>query len=428
MDCKIENAYIEILETELMPALGCTEPGAIAYATAKAKELLQGVPDHIDILCSGNIVKNVKGVIVPNSGGMRGIEAAAILGVLADCSEDELEVLQSITPEDQAKARELVGTGFCKTALAEEISGLYIQVIATKGEGEAEVVVKDHHTNIVFLRENDKVLYDERIDDAEDEIDYEILNVRDIIEFANTVDVEKIAPVIRPQIECNTAIAREGMSKDYGAAVGRTIIETEPDSVKTKARAFAAAGSDARMGGCSMPVIVNSGSGNQGITMSVPVVIYAQEMGLPEEKLIRALVVSNLISVHVKKYIGALSAFCGAVTDGMAAGTAITYLKGGGYEEIGMTIINALGSLGGVICDGAKASCAAKIASSVEWGFVAGEMAFKGRTYPFGEGIVTDDLEKTIQNIGRVAREGMHDTDLVILKIMLEDENRGSFL
>lgn len=425
MNYRIESVYIEILRQELVAALGCTEPGAIAFSTSKVRELLGGRPDHIDIICSGNIIKNAKGVTVPNSGGMHGIEAAAILGALVSGAQDELEVLKSVTDRERSEASALIGSGYCNTSLEENESGFYLRVVATRDSDEAEVIIKNHHTNIIFMRLNDKTILDSKNkEDEENRGLTDLLNIKDIIEFADQVDIRKIKPIIKPQIEFNMAVAEEGMKEKYGAEVGRTILETNETNVKTKARAMAAAGSDARMGGCSLPVIVNSGSGNQGITLTVPVVVYAREMDLPDEKLYRALALSNLVAIHIKKYIGTLSAFCGAVTAGTAAGAAIMYLKGGDYEQIAATIINALGNLGGVICDGAKASCAAKISSSVEAGITACDMAIKGRSFPFSQGIVIDDVEKTIENVGHVAMDGMHITDIEILKIMLEDENR----
>lgn len=425
MNNNIESVYIDILKQELVPALGCTEPGAIAFSTSKARELLGGKPEHIDIICSGNIIKNAKGVTVPNSGGMIGIEAAGILGALISEADDELEILKSVDDNIRKCTNELIGKGYCTTYLAENVSGFYLKVIAVKGEDEAEVIIKEHHTNIIFLRKNDNIILDDTdVENKEEKDNRNLLNVKDIINFAENVEIRKIEPIIGPQIKYNLAVAEEGINTSYGAQVGRTVLKTNENSAKIKARAMAAAGSDARMGGCSLPVIVNSGSGNQGLTLAVPLVVYARESGYNEEKLYKALVISNLIAIHIKKYIGTLSAFCGAISAGAAAGAGITYLKGGGYDQIAATIINVLGNLGGVICDGAKASCAAKISSAIDAAFISSEMAMEGKTFLFGQGIVIDDIEKTIKNVGQVAKKGMYSTDMEILKIMLDDENR----
>lgn len=425
MNNNIESVYIDILKQELVPALGCTEPGAIAFSTSKAREILGGKPEHIDIICSGNIIKNAKGVTVPNSGGMIGIEAAGILGALISEADDELEILKSADDNIRKCTNDLIGKGYCTTHLAENISGFYLKVIAVRGDDEAEVIIKDHHTNIIFLRKNDDVILDEtNVKNREEKDNRNLLNIKDIINFAENVEISKIEPILAPQIKYNLAVAEEGMNVSYGAQVGRTVLKTNESSAKIKARAMAAAGSDARMGGCSLPVIVNSGSGNQGLTLAVPLVVYARESGYNEEKLYKALVISNLVAIHIKKYIGTLSAFCGAISAGAAAGAGITYLKGGGYDQIAATIINVLGNLGGVICDGAKASCAAKISSAIDAAFISSEMAMEGKTFLFGQGIVIDDIEKTIKNVGQVAKEGMYATDMEILKIMLDDENR----
>lgn len=426
MNKNIESVYIDILKEELVPALGCTEPGAIAFSTSKAREILGGQPDHIDIICSGNIIKNAKGVTVPNSGGMIGIEAAGILGALISEADDELEILKSADDNIRKCTNELMGQGYCTTHLAEDVSGFYLKVIAVKGDDEAEVIIKDHHTQIIFLRKNDNIILDKtNIENKEEKDNRNLLNIKDIVEFAANVEISKIEPILSPQIKYNLAVAEEGMNVSYGAQVGRTVLETNENTAKIKARAMAAAGSDARMGGCSLPVIVNSGSGNQGLTLAVPLVVYARESGYSDEQLYRALAISNLVAIHIKKYIGTLSAFCGAISAGAAAGAGITYLEGGNYEQIATTIINVLGNLGGVICDGAKASCAAKISSAIDAAFISSEMALAGRTYLFGQGIVIDDIEKTIKNVGQVAKEGMYSTDVEILKIMLEDENKG---
>ncbi|MFV0517119.1 MAG: serine dehydratase subunit alpha family protein [Aminipila sp.] len=435
MSQKINNSYIKILKYELVPALGCTEPGAIAYAAAKAVSVLEEFPIKIEIKCSGNIVKNVKGVVVPNSGGLRGIEAATILGaiagtldtkhILGNDSENKLEILDAITETDRIKAKELLSTDFCKCRLQEGESNLYIDVIAKTEEHSARVVVKDSHTNIILIKKDDKTIFEK--EGLEKNIDIEetkkLLNVKDIIAFADTVNIEEVKPILDYQIYVNTAIAEEGLKNEYGASVGKTLLESYGDDIKVRAKAKAAAGSDARMGGSSMPVVINSGSGNQGITVTVPVVEYAKELGVDDDKMYRALVISNLISIHIKQYIGKLSAFCGAVSAACGSGAAITYLHGGTFEDISSTIINTVCNVGGIVCDGAKASCAAKIASALDAAIMGHNMTLQKRKFQEGEGIVTGDIEKTIQNIGHIGREGMKETDNEILHLMIGDIN-----
>ena len=426
MNRETEKAYKSILQYELVPAFGCTEPGAVAYAAAKARSILGEFPEHIDIMCSGNVIKNVKGVVVPNSGGMHGIEAAAVLGSMLECGGDELEVLSSADEEDIRRTKELLGTGFCKCGLEEGEGNMYIRVLVVKGDDEAEVRIKGQHTNIIYVRKNNEVL--SSVEDSRQSNDISklksLLNVKDIVEFADTTDYSEIKNLLDDQINFNMQVAFEGINNDYGASVGKTLLDNNGTGIKVRAKAMAAAASDARMGGCSLPVMINSCSGNQGITVSVPVVEYAKELKVSEDKLYRALMLSNLIAVHIKNHIGVLSAFCGAVSAGCASGAAITYLHGGTYEQICSTIINTLGNLSGVVCDGAKSSCAAKIASSVDAAILAHDMTMAGRCFSYGEGLVIDDIEKTIANIGIVGKEGMRETDVKILNLMLEDENR----
>ncbi|MBR5261220.1 MAG: serine dehydratase subunit alpha family protein [Oscillospiraceae bacterium] len=412
--------FINILEYELVPALGCTEPIAIAFAAAKARSVLGEMPDSIEIQCSGNIIKNVKGVVVPNSGGLIGIEAAAILGTLCGNADTELEVLGSVTPEDIEKCNELVKSKMCRVSLVRDVDNLYIVAILKKGEHSAEVSVVNRHTLITRIVHDGEVLLSHKVEEAKRNCDYESINVREILEFANTVNIEDVRHIISRQIEMNSAIAREGISNNYGARVGYTLMQTFGDNVRTRACAMAAAGSDARMGGCALPVIINSGSGNQGMTVSLPVIEFARDLNVSEEKLYRALVLSNLIAVHLKKYIGSLSAFCGVVSAACAAGTAITYLYGGGYDEIGSTIINTLGNVGGIVCDGAKASCAAKIASAVHAAIMSHYMGSHNRVFRAGEGFIKDDLEETIRSMGYIGRVGMKETDYQILNIMTD--------
>lgn len=423
---RIYDQYLMILKDELVPALGCTEPIAIAYGAAKAREVLGKMPERMEMRCSGNIIKNVKGVTVPNSGGLKGIDVAAVLGVVGGDASKELEVLEGVTEEDVSRTKELVEQGFCRCSLQEGVENLYIVAKVFAGEHSAEVTIINRHTLITKIVKDDKILYEHKISEsAQEKGDKSLLNVRDILSFADTVALEDIEDVIGEQIRNNTAISQEGMIHPYGAQIGRTLLDVFGNDVRTRARAKAAAGSDARMGGCSMPVVINSGSGNQGMTVSLPVIEYAKEYEATREQLYRALVVANLISIHQKKYIGSLSAYCGAVSAASGAGAAITYLRGGTYEEVGLTIINTIGNVGGIVCDGAKSSCAAKIASAVDAAILAHYMAMKHVSFQPGEGIVQEDLEDTIKSMGYIGRVGMKLTDTEILNIMIDRVDVG---
>lgn len=424
MDQKIYQAYLGILRSELVPALGCTEPISIAYAAAKARQVLGEMPERIEMWCSGNIVKNVKGVIVPNSGGMRGIEAAAVLGIVGGSAQRELQVLESVTKQDHKLAGTLIAEGYCTCHLIENVENLFIVAKVFSGTRSAEVEIVNRHTNITRIVK-DGVQQSADQFAGSDTIpcgcgDRSLLNVKDIVAFANCVDPEDVRELLERQIQFNTAISEEGLRGNYGAEVGKTLLKYYGNDVKVRARASAAAGSDARMGGCSLPVIINSGSGNQGITVSLPVIEYAKELGVPRERLYRALIVSNLISIHQKKYIGSLSAYCGAVSAACGSGATITYLCGGSVEDISRTITNTIANVGGIVCDGAKSSCAAKIASAVDAAVMAHCMTQNAKTFSAGEGLVKDDVEGTIKSIGRVGREGMKSTDVEILNIMIE--------
>lgn len=420
MDQKVYDSYVAILKNELVPALGCTEPIAIAYAAAKAKEILGEFPEHISLCCSGNIIKNVKGVVVPNSGGLRGIDVAATLGVVGGDAKRQLEVLEDIIQDHIKKAKELVAAGFCSCSLQEDVANLYIVARAEANGHYAEVTIINRHTLIKKIVKDGEILFDQKMEqESPNYIDKSVLNIESIIAFANEVKVEEIEEVIGQQIRLNTAIAEEGLSHSYGAQVGRTLLETYGNDVKVRARAKAAAGSDARMGGCSLPVVINSGSGNQGMTVSLPVIEYANELKVSQDKLYRALVVSNLIAIHQKKYIGSLSAYCGAVSAACGAGAGITYLYGGDASDISQTITNTIANVGGIVCDGAKSSCAAKIASSVDAAILAHAMGSKNRCFQPGEGIVQEDVEDTIRSIGYIGRVGMKNTDVEILNIMI---------
>lgn len=423
MEKSLYQNYVNILKQEMVPALGCTEPIAIAYAAAKAKAVLGEMPEAIEVKCSGNIIKNVKGVTVPNAGGMCGISVAATLGVVGGDADAELEVLEKVTPEQVAKTKRLVEQDFCTCTLAEGVANLYIAATVTKGEHTAEVTIINRHTFITKIVKDGKVLFSrEHTNEDKDElqVDKSKMTLEGILEFARTVALPDIEGLIGRQIELNSKISEEGLNNKYGAQVGRTLLEVFGNDVRIRARARAAAGSDARMGGCSMPVIINSGSGNQGMTVSLPVIEFAKYLESPKEKLYRALVMSNLISVHQKKYIGSLSAYCGAVTAAAGAGAAITYLQGGDDNQIGLTIVNTVANVGGIVCDGAKASCAAKIASAVDAALMASALSMHHRAFLPGEGIVQKDVETTIKGMGYIGRVGMRETDTEILKLMID--------
>lgn len=416
MDRELYENHLTILRSELIMALGCTEPIAIAYAAAKARQILGEMPETCTVHCSGNIVKNVMGVTVPNSGGLKGIDVAATLGIVGGDPEMELAVLESVTAEDQKKVRELLDKGFCTCKLIENVATLYIVVELAAGEHTALVEIQKTHKNITRM-EKDGVSLLEQTATPEEVVqktgNRELLTVENIIEFAGEVKIEDIEPILSPQIECNMAICREGLENPYGAEVGRILLDgNDHPTVGLKARAYAAAGSDARMNGCPMPVVINSGSGNQGITVSVPVVIYAQEWNVGREKLLRALVVANLTAVHQKNYIGSLSAYCGA-----ACG--ICYLLDYPHSVLCGTITNTIATVGGMVCDGAKSSCAAKISTALQTALLGMKMSVRNRAFQPGEGLVKGDVEQTISSFGRMGRDGMKATDNEILNIML---------
>ena len=421
MDPKVYAGYLDILRHELVPALGCTEPIAIAYASAKVRDTLGTFPRHVTIHLSGNMIKNVKSVTVPNSGGERGIPIAVALGCTGGDASLGFEVLQNVTEADVARAKELAGSGFCDVKYAEGRDNLYIRVEAFSGGSTASVTIEREHTNITLITKDGYAVYtgQQSEDGAAPEVDKSLLNVRDICAFASEVDTADLHPILDREIEMNTAISEEGLSGCYGEHVGSTLMAMFGDRVEGRAAARAAAGSDARMNGCSMPVIINSGSGNQGMTITLPICEYAKEWGVSDDIRLRALALGNLISVHIKRHIGSLSAFCGAVSAGCGAACGIAWMDGLSYDQICMTITNALASAGGILCDGAKSSCAAKIAESVIGGLLSYRMAKEGHVFRSGEGIVGADVETTIKNIGRVGREGMKPTDVEVLNIMV---------
>ena len=416
----LHDTFLEVLRKELIPALGCTEPIAIAYAAAKARQVLGEMPEGIHLRCSGNIIKNVKGVAVPNADGMKGVETAAILGAVGGDADRELEVLQAVTPAHLAETRRLLAQNFCTCSLQENVANLHIVAEVFAGEHTASVTIINRHTLITRMEKDGKVLFrEDPVMQTEDGPDWEQWSVADIVEFAETVELREVKSLLDGQIELNTAISGAGLRRPFGAQIGRTLLEVCEDTVWTRAKARAAAASDARMGGCSLPVVINSGSGNQGLTVSLPVIEYADHLGVSREKLYRALLISNLIAIYQKHFIGSLSAFCGAVTAAAGCGAAITWLHGGTCENICDTIANTVANVGGMVCDGAKASCAAKIASAVDAAIMAHHLSMRGLKFRPGEGIIQDDPQKTIQSLGYIGRVGMKSTDVEILNLML---------
>lgn len=426
MNRKIYNEYVTILESELVPALGCTEPIALAYAAAKAKEVLGKMPDHITMRCSGNIIKNVKGVKVPNSGGMKGVEAAAVLGITGGDPSQALEVLEHVTDREIDEAEKLLKAGFCDCVLKDDVANLYIEAYAVckkTEKSEALVVIEDEHTNITHIEKDGQVLFHkekkEYCQEREKTPDKSLLNLEDIITFANEVQITDVEKVLGRQIKYNTRIAEEGLRNPWGAQVGRVVLEEFGEDVKWRAVAKASAGSDARMSGCALPVIINSGSGNQGMTCSLPVIEFGKELKKSKEEIYRALCVSNLVALNQKKYIGSLSAYCGAVCAAAGAGAGITYLCGGTLEQIENTVVNTIADAGGIVCDGAKPSCAAKISTALQAAILSYKMAMRGLTFARGEGLVMDCPEDTIKAVGYVGRAGMKQTDVEILNLMI---------
>lgn len=415
------GAYVQILKEELVPAMGCTEPIALAYAAAKAREILGSIPDKVVIEASGSIIKNVKSVIVPNTNHLKGIPAAATAGIIAGRAEKELEVIAQVTESEIEQMKQFLQTADIKVVHADNGITFDIIVSVYKGSSYAKVRIANYHTNIVLMEKDGEVLYEIAVEGEKEEglTDRNLLNMKDIWDFAMTVDVKDIKETLDRQIAYNTAIAEEGLRGDYGANIGSVLLDTYGDDIRTRAKAKAAAGSDARMNGCELPVIINSGSGNQGMTSSIPVIEYAKEFDADEDTLYRALALSNLVTIHQKTGIGRLSAYCGAVSAGAGAGAGIAYLCGGGYEEVIHTVVNALAIVLGIVCDGAKASCAAKIASAVDAGILGYNMYKRGQQFYGGDGIVTRGVEETIQNVGRLGKQGMKETNEEIIKIMV---------
>lgn len=425
MKKELYDTYVQILKDELLPAMGCTEPIAIAYAGAIARETLGCIPDRVEIEVSRNIIKNVKSVIVPHTGGLRGIEAAAAIGIIAGNAKRQLEVISSVTEQEIEETRKYLEetalhVDFSKSPLIFDIG-----ITVFHGEEQAYVRIVDYHTNVVTIRHNEQTILSAEITGRTETsmADKSALTIRDICEFAKIVKIKDVQEVLDRQVSYNMAIATEGIQNSYGANIGRVLLHTYGENdVKIRAKAMAAAGSDARMNGCELPVVINSGSGNQGITVSVPVVVYAKALNVSEEELYRALVVSNLSTLHIKEGIGRLSAYCGAVGAGCGAGAGIAWLHGGRYKEIAHTLVNSLAILSGTICDGAKASCAAKIAAAVDAGILGYFMYKDGQQFIDGDGIVKKDVENTIRCVGLLASAGMQETDKEIVHLMISKE------
>lgn len=427
LSSKVVQTYEDILIEELQVAMGCTEPIAIAYAAAIARDALGANPQKVVIRLSGNIIKNVKSVIVPSTSGMHGIESAVAAGIISGRYDLKLELLSALSEKDVDAIKDYKLNNEIVLEELESPCNFDLFIKALRGEDKVKVRISDYHTNVVLVSKNDEDITEHYRNEREEsgkslkKADRSLLNVKDIVEFADTVDLSRIKPHLQKQLEMNIAIANEGLTNDYGATIGKILYNQGNAPLKDKIKGYAAAGSDARMSGCELPVCILSGSGNQGITASVPVVVYAREMGIDEEKMYRALLVSDLVTVHQKTGIGTLSAYCGAISAGVGAGAGICYLQGGGYREIAHTLVNAVAILSGTICDGAKASCAAKIAMAVEAGFMGCEMAKANKQFYGGDGIVKKGVENTIRNVGLLAREGMSSTDKEIIKIMLEN-------
>lgn len=416
------DAYVQILKEELITAMGCTEPIALAYAAARCKELLGKLPEKVIVKVSGSIIKNVKSVVVPNTGGMKGIRAAVAAGFVAGRPEKRLEVISQVSDEERAAIQAYTEQADMEICYLDSGRVFDIIIEAVAGEDTAKVRIANYHTNIVLEEHNGEKLLETVVEGDQEEglTDRNLLNMEDIWDFAMTCEIEDVRAILDHQIDCNMAIAKEGLTHPYGACIGQVMLDAYGNEIRNRASAMAAAGSDARMSGCELPVVINSGSGNQGITCSVPVIEYARELCYGDEKMYRALTLSNLVAIHQKTGIGRLSAFCGAVCAGVAAGAGIAYLRGGGFKEIAHTVVNGLAIVSGIVCDGAKPSCAAKIAASVNAGILGYEMYVRGQQFYGGDGLVTKGADNTIRNIGRLGKEGMAGTNDEIIKIMIE--------
>lgn len=421
VDKSLYNSYLKILRSELVPAMGCTEPIAIALTAARAKRYLDEPVKSVLIDVSGNIIKNVKSVRVPNTGGLRGIEAAVSAGLVAGKPENELELLADITKEEQSAIAEFIKA--IPMSVSEADSKYVLDIgITLKSENHTVFAhTVESHTGLCLIKKDGEVLFEREVNENNENAETSPLSIKGIIDFADNANLDDVQELLDRQINYNTAIAEEGLTGKYGASIGRTLLMSYGNTVHNRAKAWAAAGSDARMSGCELPVVINSGSGNQGLTTSLPVIVYAKELGVSKELLYRALLVSNLTTLHLKSGIGCLSAYCGAISAGCGAGAGVMYLHGGKFKEISHTVVNALAINSGVVCDGAKASCAAKIASAVESGLLGMQMYMHGKEFYGGDGIVARDVEATIRNISQLAQSGMAETDKEIIRIMLKE-------
>ena len=420
---QIYQQYLNILSEELRPAMGCTEPIALAYAGAKARQVLGKLPDRVEIYVSGNIIKNVKSVIVPNTGGLHGIGPAVCAGIVAGDADKVLEVISCVSDGQKQQLKEYIAQTPVQIQPANSCLVFDIDLVLRAGEESVRLRIINHHTNIVYVEKNGQVLQSLPItESSEDHLtDKSCLSIEKIVEFADCVDIADIEDLVGNQVKCNMAIANEGIANSWGANIGSVLLNRQGELLSKRAAAYAAAGSDARMSGCEMPVIILSGSGNQGITASVPVAVYAEALGKTREEMLRAVVLSDLVTIHQKTGIGRLSAYCGAISAGCGAGAGIAYLQGGGFHAVAHTVVNAIAILSGTICDGAKPSCAAKIAAAVDAGILGWDMYQEKQQFYGGDGIVTKGVDKTVVNVGRLAREGMRETDKTILQIMLDE-------
>lgn len=418
----INDQFLTILNEELIPAMGCTEPIAIAYLSSYARDLLGSIPHKVVIEVSGNVLKNVKSVVVPNTDQLRGIQAACAAGFVFGDTAKQLQVISMAKPGTQKKIRDFLVDCPIKVEASESPYIFDLFLHAYSETDEVHVRILHYHTNIVYARKNDTVLIDEPCEKAKEDVcDKSLLNVENIVEYAKTANLDPVIPLLDRQIRYNMAIAEEGLKNDYGCNIGKILLEQRPDDLVTKMKAYAAAGSDARMNGCEMPVVIVSGSGNQGITTSVPVIVYAKEQEFSEEDLYRALLVSNLVTIHQKQGIGRLSAFCGACSAGVGAGAGIAFLETKSFHAVAHTIVNALGIIPGMVCDGAKASCAAKIQAAIDAGYLGFLMYSHNEEFKDGDGLIVKGVENTIENISCLARDGMKETDKEIIKMMIKN-------
>ena len=424
----VYQQYLNILKEELRPAMGCTEPIALAYAGARGRQLLGGLPEKVTARISGAIIKNVKSVIVPNTGGRHGITPAICIGIVAGDADKELQVISQVSEQHQSALQEIMAKTPVEILQAESELSFDIDLTLVRGQDRARIRIINHHTNVVHLEKNGEILLDLPVAEASEDrlTDKSCLNIEDIVAFADCLDVEDVRSTVGQQIRCNMALAKEGLENNWGANIGSVLLHHQGDLLSKQAAAYAAAGSDARMSGCEMPAIILSGSGNQGITASVPVAIYADALQKSEEELLRAVTVSDLVTIHQKAGIGRLSAYCGAISAGCGAGAGIAYLMGGKGHAVAHTVVNAIAILSGTVCDGAKPSCAAKIAAAVDAGILGWDMYRDNQQFYGGDGIVTKGVDKTVRNVGRLAREGMKATDKTILEIMLGEDNTRS--